>query len=59
MLPNQESQSVDFHFAAVPAFLHSVRSVAILLHCLHVAVVKPCHGMTIGAEHCRAGYVQA
>jgi hypothetical protein len=24
-----------------------------------MAVVKPCHGMTIGAEDCRAGHVQA
>jgi hypothetical protein len=42
-----------------PVFLPSVRSVAILLQWLHAAVVKPCHGMTIGAEHCRAGHVQA
>jgi hypothetical protein len=43
----------------VPVFLHSVRSVAILLHRRPVIVVKPPHGMTIGAEHCRAGHVQA
>ena len=43
----------------VPLLLDSVQSVVILLQWLHVAVVKPCHGMTIGAEHCRAGHVQA
>jgi hypothetical protein len=59
VLPNPENQNVDFYFAPVPAFLYSVRSIVILLHWLHVAVVKPCHGMTIGAEHCRAGHIQA
>ena len=59
VLPNQENQTVDFYFAPVHAFLHSVRSIVILLHWRHVAVVKPCHGMTIGAEHCRTGHVQA
>ena|ERR1017187_1564365 len=29
------------------------------LHCLHMSLLKPCHGMTIGGEHCRAGHVQA
>jgi hypothetical protein len=37
----------------VPLFLHSGRSVAILLQWLHMAVVKPSHRMTIRAEHCR------
>jgi len=36
VLPNTENQTVDFHLAPVPAFLHSVRSVAVPLHCLHV-----------------------
>ena len=59
MLPNQENRTADFYFTSVPVFLHRMRSVAILFHRLHVAVVKPCHGMTIGAEHCRARHVQA
>ncbi len=42
-----------------PRFLHSVRSVVILLHGLRVAVLTPCHGMTISREHCSAGHVQA
>jgi hypothetical protein len=46
-----------FHSGA--DFLYSVRSLVILLHLPRVAVVKPCHRMTVGGEHCRAGHVQA
>jgi hypothetical protein len=59
VLPKLENQTVDFYFTPVPAFLHSVRSVAIFLHRLHVSLLKPDKNVTIGAEHCRAGYVQA
>jgi hypothetical protein len=43
----------------VSVFLHSLQSVAILLNCLHLAAVKPRHGMTTGSEHSRAGHAQA
>src|ERR1700687_2599634 len=35
------------------------RSVVILLHWLHMSLMKPRQNVTIGAEHCRAGHVQA
>ena len=55
----QENQTVDSYFTPVSAFLHSVRSVAILLNWLYMSLMKPRQNVTIGGEHCRAGHVQA
>ena len=45
--------------ASCPCFYPACEASRFSSTALPVVVVEPRHGMTIGAEHCRAGHVQA
>ena len=53
------NQTADSGVTPVSAFLHRVRSVAILLSCVYRSLTQPRQNVTIGSEHCHAGHVQA